>query len=463
MGNLGIGGNAKSYGLGHLGVVQAFWDKEFPDIFRIVAFDMVAGLKPVFKGEGVRKYEVCVILNNGHWDGMKSVTQFFKVKYYCVSCEVTYDWAERHRLECKERCKNCCRMGFGFHAKMKEKFCKRCFVYHPGRQCFIKKHKIRPTLPVYRIVAYDLETTLVNGEHVPNLVSAAVTCSMCSGETSECEICVDGPRMLTCQNRLADLPRTLELDIPAKLYFPHQYNKNENFGKTLPHLPPFEDYGAEGMKEEDYKKFEAWYEENKNTEFELGEQLRIYCENDVEILMAAVLKFRKLFLGITKDMDVLKDSITIAGVVMKVFRAKTRPEDVPYDGLLKVKDVKECEHSEEERALLGTFTSIELRKALELGYKIKVEASGWPPEVKTEEEKQAFIDMYRGKYGIYLERENMKKNPGLRLIAKLGLNSLWGKFAMRNTLSTTEIVRTMERWMELCRDDTIEFRKPVKI
>uniref|UniRef100_A0A183CHX3 PP_pnuc_2 domain-containing protein n=1 Tax=Globodera pallida TaxID=36090 RepID=A0A183CHX3_GLOPA len=68
------------------------------------------------------------------------------------------------------------------------------------------------------------------------------------------------------------------------------------------------------MKEKDYEKFEEWYRANYETEFELGEQLRIYCENDVEILMSAVLKFRKLFLGITKDMDVLKDSVTIAGL-----------------------------------------------------------------------------------------------------------------------------------------------------
>uniref|UniRef100_A0A183BV45 DNA-directed DNA polymerase n=1 Tax=Globodera pallida TaxID=36090 RepID=A0A183BV45_GLOPA len=175
----------------------------------------------------------------------------------------------------------------------------------------------------------------------------------------------------------AELPKTLELDIPAKLYFPHKYNKNANFGIRLPHLPPLTDYCPDNLREETCAKLEKWYNENYETEFELGEQLRIYCESDVAILMAAVLKFRKLFLGITKDMDVIKNSVTIAGVVMKVFRAKflkerhipivpeggyekadkqsriatqyfewTDPEDVPYDGLLK------------------------LRKALELGYKV---------------------------------------------------------------------------------------------
>uniref|UniRef100_A0A183BUW9 DNA-directed DNA polymerase n=1 Tax=Globodera pallida TaxID=36090 RepID=A0A183BUW9_GLOPA len=277
MGNLGIDGNAKSYGVGHLGVVQEFWDKEFPSMYRIVAFDMVAGLKPVFKGKDVRKYEVCVISDNGHWDGMKSVTQFFKVKYFCVSCEVTYDWAERHRMDCKER-----------------------ELTNRGT----KTNMLMADLKIYEIKAG--------------------------------KVCFRDFWMLS-QNRLADLPMTLELDIPAKLYFPHKYNRNENFGIRLPHLPPFEDYGPPGMKENDYEKFEKWYSENYETEFELGEQLRIYCENDVEILMSAVLKFRKLFLGITKDMDVIKDSVTIAGIVMKVFRAKFLKEShipiVPEGGL----------------------------------------------------------------------------------------------------------------------------------
>ncbi|KAL3109610.1 hypothetical protein niasHT_014544 [Heterodera trifolii] len=137
-------------------------------------------------------------------------------------------------------------------------------------------------------------------------------------------------------------------------------------------------------------------------------------------------------------------------VVSKNFNVNwTVPDDVPYDGLLKVKvippknflypllpmhvddmllfpncwacakraknefvttkDVKKCNHHPAQRAFLETFTSIELRKALELGYKvigfyrayhfeqfdsqlfkgyvrmflkIKVEATGWPAEME---------------------------------------------------------------------------------
>uniref|UniRef100_A0A914I773 DNA-directed DNA polymerase n=1 Tax=Globodera rostochiensis TaxID=31243 RepID=A0A914I773_GLORO len=619
-----------------------------------------------FKLFGTRSFRTC-----------SELLHLRRVKYFCVSCEAVYDCPERHRIECCERCKNCCRMGLGYPCKKEkgtdlhcdicnkdfhnegcfeehkkkacniyhrcgkcgqayrtdrkhvcgEKFCKFCGTSHPGRQCHIPIIKQKPKLPKYRLVAYDMETTAQDdGEHIPNLISAAHTCSTCcETKNEECAICLPGPRMVTwsaadgidplsefidwilgfkgidtiafahyggrydshfvlaglidkgyapdvamsqlkiyqiqlgtiyfrdfwmlSQNKLADLPKTLELDIPAKLYFPHKYNKNENFGIRLPHLPPFDDYGPNKMTEEGYGEFAAWYEDNKNTEFELGQQLKVYCENDVEILMAAILKdnvkvrhadngreikfggfkvdcvigaqkkiiefqgcvfhgcprcYRPWTKGVDGELmeekfqrsetkmarlrDICKnfsveevwecdvkaelkrnmemkkffesvldgpinprdaysggrtmpfclyavasESVEISmfdiislypsvnydapypvGIPKIVKRDEevlwTEPDDVPYDGLLKVKvvppknllypllpahiddmllfplcsvcatrakkdfvmakDEKKCEHSEEERALLGTFTSIELRKALELGYKV---------------------------------------------------------------------------------------------
>uniref|UniRef100_A0A183CIT5 DNA-directed DNA polymerase n=1 Tax=Globodera pallida TaxID=36090 RepID=A0A183CIT5_GLOPA len=136
----------------------------------------------------------------------------------------------------------------------------------------------------------------------------------------------------------------------------------------------------------------------------------------------------------------------------------TCPEDVPYDGLLKVKVIPPkkllypllsvhiddmllfpncgiCARRAKKEFVLAKDVK---RKALELGYKvigfyrayhfeefdsqlfknyvrmflkIKVQASGWPLDVKTEEEKRDFIDMYRAKYDIYLEYDNIRKNP----------------------------------------------------
>ena len=54
--------------------------------------------------------------------------------------------------------------------------------------------------------------------------------------------------------------------------------------------------------------------------------------------------------------------------------------------------------------------------------KIKQEASGFPENVQTFAEKEAFVKNYKEVQGIELDPECVKHNPGLRLIAKLYLN-----------------------------------------
>ena len=135
-----------------------------------------------------------------------------------------------------------------------------------------------------------------------------------------------------------------------------------------------------------------------------------------------------------------------------------------------------CPHPDEERALTSTWCSPELVKAVELGYqvlyiyevwhfpetcqwlfedyvntwlKIKQEASGWPEDNMTEEQKQDYI----GNYLKYI-----KKNPGLRTLAKMMLNSMWGKFGQR--LNKTRVQefddpQTFHRFLET---DTLDIR-----
>ena len=114
-----------------------------------------------------------------------------------------------------------------------------------------------------------------------------------------------------------------------------------------------------------------------------------------------------------------------------------------------------CHHGDDERALHGTWCTPELQKAVEKGYKImhidelwhfphsqeglfqdyvdtwlkiKEEAS-WRG---TEDEKAEYIQRYHDKEGIRLDPQNMKYNPGLRQVAKIMLNSMWGKFGQQS-------------------------------
>ncbi len=53
--------------------------------------------------------------------------------------------------------------------------------------------------------------------------------------------------------------------------------------------------------------------------------------------------------------------------------------------------------------------------------------SGWPSWVQTEEEKQQFVQQYEEKEGIRLEPEKIEVNQAMHSLAKLCLNSFWGK------------------------------------
>ena len=54
--------------------------------------------------------------------------------------------------------------------------------------------------------------------------------------------------------------------------------------------------------------------------------------------------------------------------------------------------------------------------------KLKTEASGWPTDVRTQEQKEAFVTEFEVREGVVLEPEKISVNPGLRALAKLCLN-----------------------------------------
>ena len=116
-----------------------------------------------------------------------------------------------------------------------------------------------------------------------------------------------------------------------------------------------------------------------------------------------------------------------------------------------------CTHTDEERAILGTWCHVELMKAIEKGYQVleihevwhweettnqlfspyvnlylkrKQEASGYPKHCVTDEQKQQYIDEYYEHEGIRLDPDKIEYNSGLRWLAKLMLNSLWGTYIL---------------------------------
>ena len=72
--------------------------------------------------------------------------------------------------------------------------------------------------------------------------------------------------------------------------------------------------------------------------------------------------------------------------------------------------------------------------------KLKLEASGKPDGYDTPEKLARFIKEESELFGIEIDVNNIKYNAVLRTLAKICLNSIWGRFSLRNRLSRTEVI-----------------------
>jgi len=145
---------------------------------------------------------------------------------------------------------------------------------------------------------------------------------------------------------------------------------------------------------------------------------------------------------------------------------------------------KLCTCSDENRSFVGTYCTLELDLAIENGYKVvkifevlhwdkriqycpvkksgglftkyvntflklKTEASGYPSWCNTDADKEEFIKQFYEKEGISLDKDNIKYNAGLRLIAKAFLNNFWGRLGLRENLPRTHFAKTVENFFEI--------------
>ena len=145
-----------------------------------------------------------------------------------------------------------------------------------------------------------------------------------------------------------------------------------------------------------------------------------------------------------------------------------------------------CGHSDTECAITGTWCTPEIDLAVELGYIIlqvyevhhfekhtekgdgvmkayvkeflrgKQEASGWPDNNISEEEKQSYTNDYEQHEGIHLLRENIAKNPGRRQCCRLMVTSLWGKTGQRGNMPRTVVVYSTKHFNAIVFNDEYE-------
>ena len=98
----------------------------------------------------------------------------------------------------------------------------------------------------------------------------------------------------------------------------------------------------------------------------------------------------------------------------------------------KIHEVLHWEKTDRDGGEGGLFT-----RYINTFLRIKQEASGLPPGRDIE----GYIADYKRKEGIQLERGRIEKNPGLRKIAKLQLNTLYGKFGQNTDRKKTLYIK----------------------
>ena len=72
--------------------------------------------------------------------------------------------------------------------------------------------------------------------------------------------------------------------------------------------------------------------------------------------------------------------------------------------------------------------------------KIKTEASGYPSWVRTHEDEDHYVDAFYASEGIRLDKFLIRPKAAKRGLAKLCLNSMWGKLTERNNRTKTKII-----------------------
>uniref|UniRef100_A0A1I8G8L9 DNA-directed DNA polymerase n=1 Tax=Macrostomum lignano TaxID=282301 RepID=A0A1I8G8L9_9PLAT len=256
---------------------------------------------------------------------------------------------------------------------------------------------------------------------------------------------------------LAQFPKALGLGTQlTKGDFPHVFNQPQNWGYVGPYCS-IDMYG--GKKNKQHDSIADWLAQQEGRVFNFNKEYLDYCLQDTLILREGCLKYGRLIKDIC-GLDAFVQSNTIAGLAMAVFTTKFMvPNTLGHDYQGGGAPVQQPIRLEE--ALFGGRTEAfvphaEATETVELRYRdvLKAESSGSPG--MTEGAKAAYMASFFEREGVRLDK--VEENPGLRFVAKIFLNSLWGKFCQRDDLTSTEIVDSYEAWLQRLTDPSIKVK-----
>ena len=131
---------------------------------------------------------------------------------------------------------------------------------------------------------------------------------------------------------LSKMPKTFGLNELKKGYFPHFFNTPTN-QSYIGSYPEQHFYGCDFMSIEENSKFIQWHDNQISKVFDLQKELEEYCKSDVDLLQKSCLRFRELFMLITRSdscsqgIDPFLQSLTMPSVCHEVYRKIIMPEN----------------------------------------------------------------------------------------------------------------------------------------
>uniref|UniRef100_A0A1I8JAR4 DNA-directed DNA polymerase n=1 Tax=Macrostomum lignano TaxID=282301 RepID=A0A1I8JAR4_9PLAT len=402
-----------------------------------------------------------------HFNVVTKLPAFFGSDHYCPKCEMAYDCANAE-AQCG-------------YAK-----CPVCKQYDETatHECFVTPPKAKESSAPY--VYYDFETYVDSGkQHRVHLVTAATSCEACpklfprprcsgaiaiahNGSAYDAFLLLGAllnglakkkPQVIFQNSRLmymkcdkitfkdslnfipiglAQFPKALGLGTQlTKGDFPHVFQSASKLGVRGPYCS-IDMYG--GKKNKQHDSIADWLAKQEGQVFNFNKEYLDYCLQDTTFA----------------DWTHLFQSNTIAGLAMAVFTTKfMEPNTLGDEGAPVQQPIRL------EEALFGGRTEAfvphaEATETVELRYRdvLKAESSGSPG--MTEDAKAAYMASFFEREGVRLEK--VEENPGLRFVAKIFLNSLWGKFCQRDDLTSTEIVDSYEAWLQRLTDPSIKVK-----
>uniref|UniRef100_A0A1I8J413 DNA-directed DNA polymerase n=1 Tax=Macrostomum lignano TaxID=282301 RepID=A0A1I8J413_9PLAT len=241
---------------------------------------------------------------------------------------------------------------------------------------------------------------------------------------------------------LAQFPKALGLGTQlTKGDFPHVFNQPQNWGYVGPYCS-IDMYG--GKKNKQHDSIADWLAKQEGQDKDI-------C-----------------------GLDAFVQSNTIAGLAMSVFTTKFMEpntlgdEGAPVQQPIRLEDalfggrteafVPHAEATEtvelRYRDVVSLYPTVNKFDKYPVGHPLKAESSGSPG--MAEDAKAAYMASFFEREGVRLEK--VEENPGLRFVAKIFLNSLWGKFCQRDDLTSTEIVDSYEAWLQRLTDPSIKVK-----